>query len=112
MENETMEMGESTDTIHREIAASREAIVHELATTNNDWYACFISRLTVVKGEAEFGNMSGEISDEKFNVINGKIDALTAKVQSKRKQNPGAKDAEDGEKEELFAELEAIGQGL
>lgn len=112
MERETMEMGSSTDTIHREIAASPEAIKQELATTKNDWFACYATRLTIIKNELELGNINGEISDDKFDEVNNRIDALTARVQKLRTENHGVRDIDENLKNELFSELEAIGQGL
>lgn len=112
MERETMEIGNSTETILQEIATSREAIEHELATTKNDWFACYATRLTIIKNELELGNMGGEISDDKFGEINSRIDTLTSRAQKLRTENHGARDIDENLKNELFSKLEEIGRGL
>lgn len=74
--------------IEKDIELMRDRIAHEFETTDNDWFSCFVSRLTVVLGHLEMGQMDGLIEANQYMKLRTRFDNVHTKLKSYRKQYP------------------------
>lgn len=94
------------------IANSREDVQNEVKTSENSWFRCFVTRLASIRLSLELGAADGIISEDRYRELAVEIESLDKKVKELDRNKPGTKAVDDTLENELFSELEAIGEGL
>ncbi len=96
--------------IAKDIEVTRERISHEFETTDNDWFSCFVSRLTVILGHLELGQMDGLIETNEYMKLRTRFDKVHAKLKEYRNQYPRLEKKLPPEevREELIKDLDIL----
>lgn len=99
--------------VRKAIEESPDKIQEEFKKGGNDWFACLITRMTVIVMGLETARHYGEISDEEYGRFKVKLETLTEKVaelraQRERQKTPWSELPPEEIREELIKGLDIL----